>query len=39
MDYYNFCIERLVSVGDTVTPSQVIARLDPQDVKDNLTAE
>ena len=31
-------IERLVSVGDTVTPSQVIARLDSQDVKDNLTA-
>lgn len=31
-------IERLVSVGDLVTPGQIVARLDPQDVKDNLTA-
>ncbi len=31
-------IERLVSVGDLVTTGQIVARLDPQDVKDNLIA-
>ncbi|MCP5362732.1 MAG: efflux RND transporter periplasmic adaptor subunit [Rickettsiaceae bacterium] len=31
-------IERLVSIGEGVTPGQIVARLDPQDVKDNLTA-
>lgn len=29
-------IKRLVSVGDTVTPGQIIACIDPQDAKDNL---
>ncbi len=29
-------IERLVSVGDMVTPGQTVARIDPQDAKDNL---
>ncbi len=32
-------IERLVSVGDLVTTGQIVARLDPQDVKDNLIAQ
>ncbi len=30
-------IERLVSLGGLVSPGQIVARLDPQDVKDNLT--
>lgn len=30
-------IERLVSLGDKVTANQIIAKLDPQDIKDSLT--
>ena len=29
-------IERLLSLGDKVTSGQVVAKLDPQDIKDNL---